>query len=197
MSIVYFSPYSAIWKHSEIELAHFYDERLESKKVIFLSCGKIFNFFCNSMAAYGKNENSSEHEKSHICNLCMKTLNFKKTMFPINVEFIDDYYRDQDRKVVDEFITSINRQNWQESTFFDINIGRIALYEIQMRYKLDSLDLDEKIWQYYLKQLKYCALLVIAANNFFLKNQIEKVIVYNDLYSLNQSFLKTDRKSVV
>ena len=92
MSTVYFSPYSAIWKHSEIELAHFYDESFESKNVIFLSCGKIFNFFCNSMAAYGKNENSSEYDKSHICNLCIKTLKFKKTMFPINVEFVDDYF---------------------------------------------------------------------------------------------------------
>jgi len=194
MSTVYFSPYSAIWKHSEIELAHFYDESFESKNVIFLSCGKIFNFFCNSMAAYGKNENSSEYDKSHICNLCIKTLKFKKTMFPINVEFVDDYFRDVDRGVVKQFISSINRENWQESTFFEINIGRLALYEIQMRYKLDSLDLDDQVWQYYLKQLEYCAVVVIAANNFFLKNRIDKVIVYNDLYSLNQSFLQIASK---
>lgn len=190
MSTVYFSPYSAIWKHSEIELAHFYDESLESKNVIFLSCGKIFNFFCNSMAAYGKNENSSEYDKSHICNLCIKTLKFKKTMFPVNVEFVDDYFRDVDRGTVEQFIASINRENWQEATFLQISIGRLALYEIQMRYKLDSLDLDDKIWQYYLKQLEYCAVVVIAANNFFLKNRIDKVVVYNDLYSLNRSFLQ-------
>jgi len=128
MSIVYFSPYSAIWKHSEIELAHFHDKNRASKDVIFLSCGRLFNFFCNSMAAYGKSEDSNEFEKSTICNLCIKTLEFKKTMFPINIEFVDDYYRDVDKHIVAQFMANVSRDNWKDATFFQINIGRLALY---------------------------------------------------------------------
>jgi len=194
MSIVYFSPYSAIWKHSEIELAHFHDKNRASKDVIFLSCGRLFNFFCNSMAAYGKSEDSNEFEKSTICNLCIKTLEFKKTMFPINIEFVDDYYRDVDKHIVAQFMANVSRDNWKDATFFQINIGRLALYEIQMRYKLDSLKLDEQIWHFFMKQLEYCAIVVIAANNFCLKNSINQVVVYNDLYSLNQSFLQIASK---
>lgn len=188
MTVVYFSPYSAIWKHTEIELAFLNHLKISKENAIFLSCGGMYSSFCNSMSAFGLTESSPVESKKSVCKICKKTSAFKKEI-GLKINQIEDYVDDKKNKLVTEFISSVTRDNWTESIFLGVAIGRAALYEIQLRYKLIDLNLNDEIWNLYIQQLEYCAKTIIAAKDFLLENKPSKVVVYNDLYSLNYSFI--------
>lgn len=187
MSVIFFSPYSAIWKHTEVELAFLEHQRLSINDAIFISCGGLYSSFCNAMSAYGLTENSSPEIKSKICAICKKTSIFKEKT-GLNIQYIENYMNQDKNNLVSKFISSVTKKNWAESTFYEIPIGRAALFEIQLRYKLNNLDLDDEIWRIYIKQLEYCAKTVIFAREFLSANSTSSVVVYNELYSLNYAF---------
>ena len=187
MTLVFFSPYSAIWKHSEIELSFLRKVSSSYANSIFLSCRGLYSSFCNSMSAFGLSENSSTEAKMSICNICKKNSNFKEKI-NFNLKYIEDYIKNSENHLVNNFMNTVSRDNWANVTFQNIPIGRAALYEIQLRYKLIDLNLSEEIWHIYLTQLKYCVQTIIAARNFLLDNNASGVVVYNDLYSLNYAF---------
>ena len=187
MTLVFFSPYSAIWKHSEVELSFLRKVSSSHADSIFLSCRGLYSSFCNSMSAFGLNENSSPEAKMGICNICKKNSNFKEKI-GLNVKFIEDYIENSENYLVNDFMNTVDKDNWTNATFQNIPIGRAALYEIQLRYKLMDLNLSEEIWHIYLTQLKYCVQTIIAARKVLALNHASGVVVYNDLYSLNFAF---------
>lgn len=188
MTVVYFSPYSAIWKHTEIELAFLNHLKISKENAVFLSCGGMYSSFCNSMSAFGLTESSPVDSKKSVCKICKKTSDFKGEI-GFKIYQIEDYVDDEKNKLVTEFINSVTRDDWTESIFLGVPIGRAALYEIQLRHKLNDLNLNDEIWNLYIQQLEYCAKTIIVAEEFLLENKPSKVVVYNDLYSLNYSFI--------
>ena len=187
MTLVFFSPYSAIWKHSEIELSFLRKVSSSHVDSIFLSCRGLYSSFCNSMSAFGLSENSSTEAKMSICNICKKNSNFKEKI-NLNLKYIEDYIENNENDLVNDFMNTVNKDNWTNATFQNIPIGRAALYEIQLRYKLKNLNLSDEIWRIYLTQLKYCVQTIIAARKVLSENNASGVVVYNDLYSLNFAF---------
>jgi hypothetical protein len=68
MKRVFFSPFSAIWKHSEIEIAYLFDNVDRTVEDLFLTCDRDFRFYCNTMAAFGLYEDSLQRllvEENH------------------------------------------------------------------------------------------------------------------------------------
>jgi hypothetical protein len=139
------------------------------------------------MSAFGLNENSSPEAKMGICNICKKNSNFKEKI-NLSVKYIEDYIENSENYLVNDFMNTVKKDNWTNATFQDIPIGRAALYEIQLRYKLKNLNLSDEIWRIYSTQLKYCVQTIIAARKVLLENNASGVVVYNDLYSLNFAF---------
>jgi len=122
-----------------------------------------------------------------ICNICKKNSNFKEKI-GLNVKFIEDYIENSENYLVNDFMNTVDKNNWTNATFQNIPIGRAALYEIQLRYKLKNLNLSDEIWRVYLTQLKYCVQTIIAARKVLAQNNASGAVVYNDLYSLNFAF---------
>jgi len=122
-----------------------------------------------------------------ICNICKKNSNFKEKI-NLNLKYIEDYIENNENDLVNDFMNTVNKDNWTNATFQNIPIGRAALYEIQLRYKLKNLNLSDEIWRIYFTQLKYCVQTIIAARKVLSENNASGVVVYNDLYSLNFAF---------
>jgi hypothetical protein len=190
MKSVFFSPFSAVWLHTEVEISYAKQLENEGSKIVFLSCNKSFDFFCNSMATYGLNEYSSMKEKDLICEKCMLNSEFKRNFLGLQTEFIESYISPSDKKDVLEFITYINKDNWHKLKFDGISVGRYAAYETFLRYKIINSDINSEIYNLLLKQIQYCALVARLAQNYFSANGISKSIVYNENYALNKTFQK-------
>jgi hypothetical protein len=190
MKSVFFSPFSAVWLHTEVEISYAKQLENEGSKIVFLSCNKSFDFFCNSMATYGLNEYSSMKEKDLICEKCKLNSEFKRNFLGLQTEFIESYISLSDKKDVLEFITYINKDNWHKSKFDGISVGRYAAYETFLRYKIINSDINSEIYNLLLKQIQYCALVARLAQNYFSTNDISKSIVYNENYALNKTFQK-------
>ena len=166
MRAVCFAPYSAVWPHLEIEISHM--ERLTNVnyETTFLKCDKDFNTFCNSMSAYGLTENSALSMKEDICKICLHSTKIANNFFGMSFEFLSKYLDTSDYVGLLKFKKSITMQNWDMVEYEGIPIGKFAAYEILIRYKLKSVDINPTIFEYILKQIEYNSLVVKSAINF-------------------------------
>ena len=138
MKSVFFSPFSAVWPHTEVEISYAKQLENEGSKTVFLSCNRSFDFFCNSMATYGLNEYSSMKEKDLICKKCKLNSEFKSNFLDLQTEFIESYISPSDEKEVLELISYATKDNWHKLEFDGISVGRYAAYETFLRYKIIS-----------------------------------------------------------
>ena len=194
MKRIFFSPYSAIWKHTEIEIAHLFEYLDESVENVFISCNRELNFYCNAMTAFGLTEESTVLEKDQVCSRCTKTLDFKGEVTDVAITYVSDHISDIDEKLIQDFVAGVNQENWKEATFLGINLGIISTYEIFLRYKITEGEIPPNLWQAYLQQLRYCAVIAALATNIVSTKDIESVVLYNDLYSLNRTFQEVAKK---
>ena len=194
MRAVCFAPYSAVWPHLEIEISHMSRLAKVNYETTFLKCDKDFNTFCNSMSAYGLKENSELSMKENICKICLHSTKTANDFFGINFEFLNKYLDTSDYVELSKFKKSITRQNWNFLEYEGIPIGKFAAYEIILRYKLKSIDVNPTIFEYISKQIEYNSLVVKSSINFFSKNNIEVSYVYNENYSLNKTFQEVAKK---
>ena len=194
MRAVCFAPYSAVWPHLEIEISHMSRLSQKNYETTFLKCDKDFNAFCNSMSAYGLKENSALSMKETICKICLHSTKTANDIFGINFEFLNKYLDSSDYVELSKFKKSITMKNWDFLEYEGIPIGKFAAYEILLRYKLKSIDINPTIFEYISKQIEYNSLVVKSAINFFSRNKIELSFVYNENYSLNKTFQEVAKK---
>ena len=190
MKSVFFSPFSAVWLHTEVEISYAKQLENEGSKTVFLSCNRSFDSFCNSMATYGLNEYSSMKEKDLICEKCKLNSEFKRNFLGLQTEFIESYISPSDEKDVFELMSYATKDNWHKLDFDGVSVGRYAAYETFLRYKIVNSEVNSEIYNLVLKQIQYCALVARVAQNYFSTNDIAKSIVYNENYSLNKTFQK-------
>jgi hypothetical protein len=188
MNRVFFSPYSAIWKHSEIEISYLLENKTNSGVDYFISCDRDLGNYCNSMAAFGVFENATTEEKDEICQRCLATDSFKRRILPSNFLSIKDLTDPIDDLEIERFVSGVNRENWKITYFRGVNVGIIATYEIFLRHKISESQISTDLWQIYLRQLEYCCKVVVIANRVFSTMNVSSLVLYNDLYSLNKTF---------
>jgi hypothetical protein len=194
MKRVFFSPFSAIWKHSEIEIAYLFDNVDRTVEDLFLTCDRDFRFYCNTMAAFGLYEDSLQESKEEICKKCINTSKFKSEILPSTFSQLQSYISSDDEKYIENFLNTVNSEDWSSVKFEGINVGRYASYEIFLRYKISSPEIPTGLWQIYRQQLKYCCKVILIAERIFSSSEVSSLVVYNDYYSLNKCFAEVARR---
>ena len=188
MRVLFFSPFAAIDKHERPLLG--LKEILESEghTTEVMRCDKTFQEYCISMSAFGLQFGSEKKLREDICNRCTKSRRSIDYYFDNKAHKLNAFFTNEDKEELIRLIVHVNSDNWWDFRIGGFDIGRIAAYEFYLHNKLNSREIPDKLWNEYLTHLEYTVLVYFAAQRFFASNRIDRVIVYNRLYSINKIF---------
>jgi len=194
MKIIFFSPYSEIWNSSMPESLVAKELVISGHEVHTIRCNGLLSTYCPAMTSHGLNFESSERVKRRVCTSCIhaqKTLDYHSG---VSTSLISDHISDEDRLRVGSILKSVNYNNWQKVEIESIPIGKFATYEILLNHKINEANGLKAVWEEYVNNLQQCLMIHFAISNFLKVNQVERLVVYNSLYSLNRTAVRTAEK---
>ena len=191
MQTLFFSPYSAIWLASMPESLIARELQNAGHEIHMLRCDKTLNKYCPSMTSHGLEFNSSETLKSKICSSCVKSRDIIDKELNLPHSVFRDYISDSDLEEIDQSVDLITYENWEQFKINGIEIGKYATYEVFLNHKISDKSEIESIWDEYINNLKQCLIAHFAVLKYLARYKIDRIVVYNSLYSLNRTVIKT------
>lgn len=194
MNILVFSPYSGIWVHSMPEMVVARELVKAGHVVHIMRCDGTLDKYCPVMTAYGRVFDSSDKDKARICDTCINSRLVLDDELYTTTSVLTDHLALDDVLKIDTLLTSITPQNFESLQIDGLPIGKYATYELLLNHKISNLAEIEKIWDEYLENLRQCLIAHRSVSNFLRKNRIDRLVVYNSLYSLNRTAVKYAEK---
>ena len=187
-STLFFSPFSAVQKHGEVELllAMNMDKGVDSP--VFLTCKGLFGSFCVAMSASGYTEGSTKLELSSVCRTCSNIGSMTNPLFGFSNIFVEDYLKGFSRHDCASILKNLSSTEWIGFVYRGVPVGKFASYEFFLNHKLSTIEIPAHLWGAFINHLENCILAVEIGFNYFKENTHEKVLVYNRLYSINRIF---------
>lgn len=194
MNILIFSPYSGIWVHSMPEIVVARELLNAGNKVNIIRCDGVLKKYCPAMTAYGLSFNSSDEKKAKICATCKDARELLDEYCGVSTTLLEDYLSSDDSIDIETILNSINLGNFEKFRIDDLLIGKFACYEILLNHKISDMKQLKYVWEEYIENLRQCIIAYRAVSKFLLTNKIDRVVVYNSLYSLNRTTVKCAEK---
>lgn len=183
--ILFFSPFSNIWEHSFPEALIAESLNKSGFEIIYVTCGGCLDSYCSVMASKELPYNSTKSEKQKVCNECIKTKDLIIDKFKFKGHELKNWINDSEYKEIDKIIITINQNNYLNLEIDGIQIGRIAIYELLLKYKKISLEFNPSEWQHYLLYLRSTLISFYSCKKIISFEKPDSVVVYNSLYSIN------------
>jgi hypothetical protein len=185
MNIMFFSPHSGIKQHSLPE--SFLAKQLikESLNVSYVTCGKVFSEYCTCMSAVGMSETSSLEEKKSVCRKCIHYADLLVEGMGCDQYVLNDYLVKDDFTNVEEILKNLERNKFVEYCFDDVPVGKIALYEVLLKFKKMTLDFDDDEWKLYKIYFKNCLLSLVSFRRIYEQDKPDVLVVYSPQYAVN------------
>ena len=189
--ITFFSPHSAIWAMSlpEAKLINYLKENFE---IDVIYCNADFKAYCSAMSAYGLSQEDSEESKQNVCLECIRKQNILKELNPkanyINIEQLVDSDSKEKAKFLSETLSMDEIFRYKDE---DIELGIFSQYELLLQYKKFKLEYSQK--EERSGRIAFYNTLISreAAKKYFNSNNVNKLVMYNFLYSVNSAWKKT------
>jgi hypothetical protein len=159
-------------------------------QVHVLRCDGSLSKYCPVMTAYGQSFETSNRKKQKICLTCKNSRELLDNHSGVNAEFFAAYLSPDDIIDIDTILDSINFDNFEKFKIDELPIGKFACYEILLNHKISDMKQMKDVWEEYVENLRQCLTTYKAVSKYLLVNQIDRVVVYNSLYSLNRTTVK-------
>jgi hypothetical protein len=194
VNILFFSPYSGIWVHSRPEELVARELANAGHNIHVLRCDGILEKYCPVMTAYGKSFESSKTLKNKICATCKSNRRLLDADLKVKTLNIDECINLNDVHEINMIVKNTTLDNFESIAFDGLQIGRFATYEIFLSHKISEISQIENVWNEYLENLKQCLITYKAVSKYLAMHAIDRVVVYNSLYSLNRTAVKCAEK---
>lgn len=194
MNILIFSPYSGIWVHSMPEMVVARELLNAGNKVHIIRCDGTLKKYCPAMTAYGLSFNSADEKKTKICATCNDARQLLGDFSRVSTTLLEDYISSDDSIDIETILNSVNHENFEKFRIDDLPLGKFACYEILLNHKISDLKQLKHVWEEYIENLRQCIITYRAVSKFLLTDKIDRLVVYNSLYSLNRTTVKCAEK---
>lgn len=184
IKVLSLSFFNDVWQHSYPEFKFL--ETLDKKKinVDYLFCNKDFSF-CPAMDnKHVKHFETKKIEK--VCSSCIKYTEFYKKKTNFQSYYIKDFFSKDDHDEIKKILQKINQKNFLKFKFRNIKVGKYALFNLILTYKLSSPVLNGNIFKFYKQDLYNCMKAIIVFEKCIKKNNYDYVFAYSTQYSLNR-----------
>lgn len=185
MKIVFFSPFSAVLPHKKAEVLLAYGLQKNKHEIFFVNCDGMYKKHCIAMSANGLNEFSDIEDKKNICNLCYSIRDWNNLHFKFKNFNIDAYISEEENKMIEKILKTVNREKCFDFVYDDFEIGKIASYEFLINYKKIDLKLTDDEWMAYLIALTNTLKTYFAFKKILVEIKPDVVMYYDGGYSVN------------
>ncbi len=194
MKVTFYSPFANIWEHSFPEALVAESFAKQGMEVTAVRCGTMLQAHCTAMSAAGVGPEASLATRKQVCRACIKRRDLLTDEMGIPAVVLDEWIDDEVRARVDATVAGVARDAWDQLEIDGIPLGRYAAYETWINNKLVDTRLDDRLWAYYLTQLRNTLLVYWAAERLLDADPPDAVVVYNDHYSVNHAFTAAARR---
>jgi hypothetical protein len=159
--------------------------------VRFIRCDSELRTYCPAMTSHGLNYWSTSKRKSRICETCKCSRDDVSERFEIPNTLLSEYLLEQDYSFSRSVVENVTAVNCLSFELDGVMIGKYATYEVILEHKLADVSQLTNVWEQYKENLLQCVLVHLFVKRYLDKNTVNHVVVYNSLYSLNRTFVKT------
>jgi hypothetical protein len=185
MKIMFYAPHSGIKQHSlpESYLARQLGDN--SFDISYVTCGRVFSKYCVCMSAVGVSVKSTVIEKNKICDQCCACADILVNNINCTNYSQDEYLVEEDYLNIEKLLDGVNQENFLDFCYDNVFVGKIALYEVLLKYKKMSLIFNEEEWEFYLIYLKNCMLSLLSFIRIYNIDNPDVLILYSPQYAVN------------
>ena len=185
MRVVVFSPHAGIWVHAFPEALIADALRGAGMDVTYVTCDGALSTFCIAMGAQGLSPSSSHDERLAVCKQCKANRDLLRDDFALRGYDFDSVLEAEDRMAIER---AVARASPREVAAFEVGgvaVGRATLYEYLIQNKRAELTVPDVDWPRFRMRLTNTVRSLYAANKILDREQPDRVLAYNTLYSVN------------
>lgn len=182
--VVFFSPHAGIWPHAlpESFLAKCLDSQLFD--VCRIKCGGTFNRHCTVMEASGFSIALNQDRKDATCRRCIKNAEILRGAYAGEDYFISKYLSKDEVAQAELIVKSLNEIDIRELTYLGVEVGRIAAYEVLIKFKKTSLDFRDEELIYFETYVQNALLSLMAFSKAYEEIQPDILVAYSPQYAV-------------
>ncbi len=183
--IVFFTPHAGIWPHAlpESFLAKCLDD--DKFEIARISCDRVFNSHCTVMEAFRIAPESDAEKKETACKNCIANSRILRSSYRGRDLRINEYLTAEDREEAEKAAGRLTRENIHAFSHFGVEVGKIASYEILLKYKKTSLTFADAEFAHYRIYVKNALLALMAFRRFYDEWHPDIMLSYSPQYGVN------------
>ena len=186
-TVLWFSPYAALWNLSRLELKVATSMSDAGYKVTRVSCQGVLDSFCPAMSSDGLAVNSSQRLKKAICHDCRaNSIAINGSMKFNNLVTLDENISKETLQSIVNIIGTVSKQNYAQFVVDDLPVGKYSTYLSLLHHKTESVTDTDDSWMEYLNDLKNALISLSAIKKICKVGLPEYLLVYNPLYPSNR-----------
>lgn len=187
MKALFFSPHQLVLPHSIPEIIALRSFIENGNSVSILGCRGALERRCTTQDARGIYEHGPADSKSDLCKKCIKAQEQVKAIPGIDSTFdIEDLITEADILQANKLLMA-SSHDLINLKINGVPIGRLALYETVLTFKLVSKRLSVESEKYYRDLLYGSVLLSYASRRLISAESFDFLMLHNSLYCHNQT----------
>lgn len=196
--VVIFAPYSAIWSHALPEALIASAVKQTGQEIIYVPCDGLMMESCAAMSAQRMNHRTSLEARQALCGMCRKRRDALSVGLGAKVITMDSFLPQGVKAQMTAFVETINVSDIMALEVDGFKVGRIALHETIIHFKLTALDemTDEALADFRIKLL-HVLLCLRVTQALVEKISPSRIINYNTHLSTNYIMMLTAERSGV
>jgi hypothetical protein len=186
MKVLFFAPHSAIWVHAFPEALVAEALAKAGHDVLYVACGEEFRSYCTAMTAFGLKADARDEDKARICRMCKQSENLLREQFGFRGYTLSSRLTAADRAEIERLLQTVTPDNYLDFKVLDVEVGRMALYELLLGRKKGNLELSAEEWKEYRVALRNALASLFATARILEAEKPDRLITYNSLYAVNR-----------
>lgn len=187
MKTLVFAPHSALWIHAFPEALVADALHAGGHEVVYATCGEVFSDLCVPMAANKFTPETPSGQRAKICHSCRNNEQILRKGFGFKGPNLSEVLTIQDRLDVENILSRVTQGSIEAMACDGVPIGKIALYQVVLRYKKVDTNFSDPEWKHYLVELRNALLALRAGRTMIDRYKPDRVLVYNGLYAVNHA----------
>jgi hypothetical protein len=185
MKVLFYSLNAAIWLHALPENRLVRELCDAGHEVTYVTCGSCFPQHCTSMSASGIELDDAQEKKNAVCLACNRNASILAQSSAANHLELRDFVTDEDYAMAARLVEALSAPQYLDFEFMGISVGRLASYELFLKYKKMSPNLAPEQWEYCKLYIKNCLISLLGFSRLFRAKKPDVVLFYSPQYGVN------------
>lgn len=182
--VVFVSPFMGIWPHALPESHLIATLEPEKFTVDRITCGGMLQEHCTAMESFRVNLVDDQAKKLRICRRCKAAGDVIRQHINPNEVVLDSYLSQELQDKAASILGDIAIHNYYEFTYQGIEIGKIAAYEVLIKYKKATFDLSSEQQTYYAVYFKNALIALLSFIDYYNRQHPDILVAYSPQYAI-------------